>query len=175
MRINCGKNILGEDTPDKLHSTVLDLLGVNLALRAEDEHYALRYPGGCTTLQISYKINDIGIRCLVHREDSITKMNQGGIKDMKKVRKIVWVKLNNSNFQHCPVRLIEEYVNLLPKIGVKPNFYLQLLRKPRPTCWYSTVHVGISKIRSVVSSHLHDGGLNGYFTNNLLRHMSMSL
>ena len=32
-------NILGEDSPDKLCSTVLYLLGVNCALRAGDKHY----------------------------------------------------------------------------------------------------------------------------------------
>ena len=40
-------NVLGEDTPDKLRSTVLYLLGVNCALRASDEHYALQRPGEC--------------------------------------------------------------------------------------------------------------------------------
>ena len=35
------KGVLGEDTPDKLCSTVLFLLGINLALRAGDEHQAL--------------------------------------------------------------------------------------------------------------------------------------
>ena len=39
-------NVLGEDTLDKLRSTVLYLLGVNCTLRAGDEHYALRRPGG---------------------------------------------------------------------------------------------------------------------------------
>ena len=35
------KGILGEDTPDKLRSTILYILGVNCGLRAGDEHYAL--------------------------------------------------------------------------------------------------------------------------------------
>ena len=34
-------NILGEETPDQLRDTVLFLLGINLALRAGDEHYDL--------------------------------------------------------------------------------------------------------------------------------------
>ena len=32
---------LGEDTPDKLRDTVLFVLGINLALRAGDEHHDL--------------------------------------------------------------------------------------------------------------------------------------
>ena len=37
--------ILGEDTPDKLRSTVLFLIGVNCGMRAGDEHYELRCDG----------------------------------------------------------------------------------------------------------------------------------
>ena len=36
------KGILGEDTPDKLRNTVLFLLGMNVLLRAVEEHYYLR-------------------------------------------------------------------------------------------------------------------------------------
>ena len=35
--------ILGEDTPDKLRNTVLFLIGINVLLRAVDEHYNLRF------------------------------------------------------------------------------------------------------------------------------------
>ena len=55
-------NILGEDTPDKLRKTVLYLLGVNCAHRAGDEHYCLRRPGGCTSLQISFELNEFNVR-----------------------------------------------------------------------------------------------------------------
>ena len=37
------KGELGEDASDKLRNTVLHLLGVNLGLRAGDEHYDLRH------------------------------------------------------------------------------------------------------------------------------------
>ena len=63
------------------------------------------------------------------------------------------------------MRLIEKYINLLPKNGVKPNFYLQSLKKPRPNLWYSTVPVGINSIRKVVGELLKEAGLDGYFTN----------
>ena len=36
------KNVLGEASPDQLRDTVLFLLGINLGLRAGDEHYDLR-------------------------------------------------------------------------------------------------------------------------------------
>ena len=35
------QGVLGEDTPDKLRSTVLFLLGINAYLRAVEEHYYL--------------------------------------------------------------------------------------------------------------------------------------
>ena len=79
-----GKQCTGGDTPDKLRSTVLYILGVNCALRAGDEHYALRRPGGCTPSQLSFECNGLGVRCLVYKEDTVTKTNRGGIRDMKK-------------------------------------------------------------------------------------------
>ena len=121
-------NVLGEDSADKLRSTVLYILGVNCALRAGDEHYALRRPGGLTSSQLSFECNSLGVRCLVYREDTVTKTNRGGLRDMKKERKIVWIK-PNVNVNRCPVRLVEKYLNLLPVGGSKPNLYLHSLRK----------------------------------------------
>ena len=41
---NClwDKGILGEDEPEKFRNTVLFLLGINIYLRAVEEHYNLR-------------------------------------------------------------------------------------------------------------------------------------
>ena len=161
-------NILGEDTPDKLRDTVLYLLGVNCALRAGDEHYNLRRPSNLWKSQLSFENNEFGIRCLVYHEDTVTKTNKGGLHDMKKERKIVWVK-PNSNWQRCPVRIVEKYLRLLPfECNAKKNLYLQSLKKPRPYCWYSTMPVGINKVRKVVSSMLKQARLDGFFTNHSL-------
>ena len=86
---------------------------------------------------------------------------------MKKECKIVWIK-PNSNIIRCPVQLIEKYVNLVPLEGVKPNFYLQSLKHPKPYCWYSTLPVGINSLCKVVSEMLKNAGLDGYFTNHSL-------
>ena len=48
--INCEETlwnhgVLGEETPDKLHSTVLFLIGINCGMQAGDEHYDLRWDG----------------------------------------------------------------------------------------------------------------------------------
>ena len=74
----------------------------------------------------------------------------------------------NNNWKKCPVRLIEKYISLLPKTGVKPNFYLQSLRKTKPNCWYSTIPVEINTLHKVVSSLLKNAGLDGFFTNHSL-------
>ena len=86
---------------------------------------------------------------------------------MKKERKVVWVK-PSSNINRCPVRLVEKYINLLPKGGSKPNFYLQSLRKTKPTCWYSVNPVGINTLRKIIGTLLKNAGLDGYFTNHSL-------
>ena len=94
--------VLGEENPDQLRSTVVFLLGLNLGLRAGDEHYALCRDTPTKPSQLSFKRNDKGVRCLVYTEDSVTKTNQGGIKHMRKERKVVWV-YPSGNVNRCPV------------------------------------------------------------------------
>ena len=155
--------ILGEENPEKLRSTVLFLLGINCALRAGDEHYVLRRPGGCIPSQFSFEENSLGIRCLVYREDNITKTNRGGLHDMKKERKIVWIK-PSKNVKRCPVHIVEKYFKLLPKSGSKPNLYLHALKRTKPNVWYRETPLGINKIRSVVKdTHCGELLLQGYF------------
>ena len=140
---------------------------MNLALRAGDEHYLLRRPGCRKGSQLSFETNELNVRCLVYREDTVTKMNKGGLCDMKKERKIVWIK-PNSNWERCPVRIVEKYIMLLPINGNRENLYLQSLKKPRPYRWHSTCPVGINSVRKVVSIMLKDAGLDGFFTNHSL-------
>ena len=83
--------ILGEDTPSKLRSTVLFLLGINLALRAVDEHYYLRRDMPTKSSQLTIEKDSKGTKCIVYREDTCTKTNDGGLNQMRKERKIVWV------------------------------------------------------------------------------------
>ena len=108
--------------------------------------------------------------CPIYREDSVTKTNRGGLCDMKKECKVVWIK-PNSNINRCPVRIIEKYIKLLPTTGVKPNLYLRSLKFTKPTVWYCETPLGINKVRSVVSEMLKDAGLDGYFTNHSPRRM----
>ena len=162
------QSILGEDNPDKLRSTVLYLLGVNCALRAGDEHYNLRCPGDLWKSQLSFEQNSMNVKCLVYREDNVTKTNKGGIRDLKKERKVVWIK-PSKNVNRCPVRIVGKYLSLLPKSCTKTNLYLHSLKRPQPTCWFSTNPLGINKVRKVVGDMLKNAGLNGFFTNHSLR------
>ena len=73
------KNILGEDTPDKLRNTVLFLIGINCGLHAGDEHYDLRRPSPNKCSQFSFQRNPEGKRCVFCTEDTVTKTNDGGL------------------------------------------------------------------------------------------------
>ena len=146
---------------------MLYLLGVNCALRAGDEHYNLHRPGWCTTSQLSFETNSMNVKCLVYREDTVTKTNKGGLKDMKRERKIVWIT-PSKNVNRCPVRLVGKYLSLLPPNCVKPNLYPHSMKRPKPHVWYTTNPLGINKVRGVVAEMLQAAGLDGFFTNHSL-------
>ena len=157
--------VLGEDSPDKLRNTVLFLIGINVFLRAVEEHYYLRRPMENGTSQLTFERNSKGDKCLVYREDSITKTHDGGLNDMRRERKIVWV-FPSENKQRCPVRLVEKYLSLCPKNFTKrDNFYLQSLVKPSPKQWYGCQVVGQNTIGKVVKEMMSKANIEGFFTN----------
>ena len=162
------EGILGEQNPDQLPDTVLYLLGVHLALRAGDEHYYLRRPMPNKPSQLSFEHDSKGIRCLVYREDTCTKANDGGLKQMRKERKIVWVYPNSENVSRCPVHLVDKYIGLCPPYFKKENFYLQSLQNCNPAVWYAEQVVGINSLKKVVKNLLGKVNVEGYFTNHSL-------
>ena len=84
----------------------LFILGINLALRAGDEHHDLRRDAPDKPSQLSFECDTkTGKRCLVYREDTVMKTNDGGISNLKKERKIVWI-FPSENVVRCPVRLV---------------------------------------------------------------------
>ena len=95
--------ILGEDTPDKLRNTVLYVIGINLFLRAVDEHYNLRRDMPGKDFQLSVQYNDFGDKCIVYNEDTVTKTHDGGLSDMNHECKEVWIFPNIDNPTCCPV------------------------------------------------------------------------
>ena len=104
---------LSEESPEKLRNTVLFLIGINVYLRAVDEHYGLRRDMPDKKSQISFEYNSSGVKCLVYHEDSVSKTQDGGLADMRNERKIVWV-YPSENIDRCPVRLTQKYLSLCP-------------------------------------------------------------
>ena len=152
-----------------IRDTVLFLICINVALRAVDEHYYLRRDLPEKQSQIRFEKNSKGQECVVYREDSCTKTFDGGIGQMRKERKVVWI-FPSKNIVHCPVRLIKKYISLCPANYVKkPNFYLQNLKMPHPKQWYCREVVGQNRIKEVVKNLLSSANIDGYFTNHSLR------
>ena len=164
------KGILGDSNPTQLRGTVLFLLGMNVGLRAGDEHYNLRHDSSDLPSQLQFRRNDQGIRCLVYTEDCTTKTNDGGLKHMCKERKVVWV-YPSANSKRCPVRIIDKYMSLLPAVreNRKANFYLRSLERFTPAQWYSEQVVGLNTLRKIMSEISEKAGLKGFFTNHSLR------
>ena len=161
------RGFLGEDTPDKLRTTVYFVLGINCYRRSVQDHYNLRRWSPDEQSQIQFeKCN--GKRCFVYREDTVSKTHDGGLNDMKNDRKEVYV-FPNENFDRDPVRLVDKYLGLCPPQYVKKNFYLQSLRKPTPATWYGYQVVGEKTIGKIVSDLMASAGYKGYFTGHSLR------
>ena len=68
--------------------TVLFLLGINLGLRAGDEHHQLHRHAPWKESQLTFKHNDKGVRYLVYTEDTITKMHEGVLTGLLKKNKL---------------------------------------------------------------------------------------
>ena len=160
------RGYLGEDTPDKLRTTVYFILGINCYLRSVQDHYNLRRWAPDEESQIKFdRIN--GKRCFIYREDTVSKTHDGGLKDMYSDRKEV-VVFPSDNYDRDPVRLVDKYLGLCPAQYVKKNFYLQSLRKPTPATWYGYQVVGEKSIGKIVSDLMASAGYKGYFTGHSL-------
>ena len=163
------KGILGEDSSDTLRHTVLFLIGINVHLRAIEEHYYLCRDVPEQKGQLSFVLNPREVRCILYQEDFVTKTHDGGLRDMRPDRKTVWIYPNESDVSRCPVRFIQKYLSLCPQYYKKPNFYLQSLQKPTPTQWYGEQVVGKCTIAKVVQTLMKTAGIEGFFTNHSAR------
>ena len=160
--------VLGEDKPEKLRDTVLFMLGMNCSLRAVDKHYSLRREKPSKASQLQFERDPDGLKCLVYREDFVTKTHDGGLKDRKSDHKEVWV-YPNKNINRCTVRLVSKYLSLCPNYYKKENFYLQCLQKPTPNQWYAEQVIGKNTIGQVVKELIKNSKVDGFFTNHSLR------
>ena len=87
---------LDSENPIQLQRTVYFGLGMQCILRSVQDHHSLRRWTPTRNSQLTFERNSDGIRCLVYREDYITKTHNGGLADMKHDRKEV-VIVPNSN------------------------------------------------------------------------------
>ena len=161
------RNFLGDDTPDKLRTTAYFVLGINCYLRSVQDHYNMRKWCPDQDSQLSFEFVN-GKRCLIYREDFISKTHNGGLGDMKTDRKEV-VVFPHDDPKRCPVRIIDKYVGLCPTQYKKRNFYLQSLRKPTPATWYGYQVIGEKGIGKIIPDLMESAGYKGYFTGHSLR------
>ena len=164
------EGILGDSNPDQLRNTVLFLIGINIGLRAGDEHYNLRRDSQNLASQLQFKRNKEGVRCSVYTEDCTTKTNDGGLNSMRKERKVVWV-YPSANSSRCPVRIIDKFMSLLPPVRGKrkANLYLRSLERYTPVQWYGEQVVGLASLRKIMTDMSKKAKLEGFFTNHSLR------
>ena len=142
-------------------------------LRGVGEHYNLRRDMPGKKSQLPFERDDNGTRCLVYREDYVTKTHDGGIRDMRRDRKVVWVHPNVKNPERCPVTLTDKYVGLCPfDFTKKENFYLQSKQKPNPAVWYGREVLGTNSIGKVIGDLMHSAGYTGFFSGHSLRRSS---
>ena len=163
------RGFLGEDTPEKLRRTVYYGIGMGFYLRAVGEHYSLRrWTPDCDS-QITFEKNDRGMRCAVYREDAVTKTHDGGLRDMRRDRKEVWIHPNIVNPDRCYVRLIDKYLSLCPPYYKKCNFYLQARNVITPACWYQNQVMGEGSIGKIIGKMMEEAGYVGFYSGHSLR------
>ena len=68
--------------------------------------------------QLSFQRNEKGVCCFVYTEDNSAKTHHGGIEDMQKEKKTVWV-YPSENPIRCPMRIVDKYISLCPVVGPK--------------------------------------------------------
>ena len=117
---------------------------------------------------ISFEPSEKGIRHLVYCEDCTTETHDGGLKDMRADRKIVWV-YPSKDVTKCLVCLTQKYLSLCPKYEKKLNFYLHSLDKSTPKQWYAEQVVGAQTLSKVIGTIMELGEFQGFFTNNSAR------
>ena len=158
--------VIGLDDPQKLLNGVIYFLGIYLALRGVAEHNSLRRPG-CDP-QIKITTDSRGVKCLVYREDPLTKTNQGGLNAHSKSAKIVYV-YPTSDVNRDPVTYYEKYCGLLSQSCSSKKLYSRPKKITTPNQWYCDQPLGINKIKSAVKQMCKQAGIEGKYTNHSLR------
>lgn len=158
------KGLLGDGTPQTLLDTMLFLNGLYFALRSGDEHRQLRLHSSQIEL-----IEKSGERPYLKYVEDISKNRPGGIKGRKIKPKVVYHHANTTRPERCFVQLYKKYIQLCPPSTESNAFYLQPLKNPTSTCWYSKKPVGHNSLNNTMSRLCRVAGIKGYKTNHSLR------
>ena len=158
------KKLLGDHSPKALLDTVIFYNGLYFALRGGKEHKQLRmHP---CQIQLVERPSE---RPFLKYTEDISKNHPGGLKSRKITSKTVIHHANQENPERCLVRLFKKYLQLCPTDVPPECFYLQPLKSPTATCWYSKLPLGHSNLDSTVRRLFKTAGVEGYKTNHSLR------
>ena len=91
------------------------------------------------------------------------------MKGRKIKQKVVRHHANINNQERCFLPLFKRYRALCPSYAPPHAFYLQPLRSPTASCWYSNRPLGHNTLRNTVARLCSSAGIQGYKTNHSLR------
>ena len=157
--------LLGTFNAETLLNTVVFMIGKGFALRAGNEHRALRSPPFDS--QFKFLRDEDGFFFIRYQEEIGCKTNKGGIKHRRLDPKQVDL-YPIENIERCPVRIILKYLSLLPEDQKCKSFYLQP-RKKQCNSWYLDRPAGANKLRDVVKELCKTAKMPGFFSNHSLR------
>ena len=132
---------LGDEDPRMLNRTIFYTLGQQSGTRGRQEHHDiylehLKFVKNPTSGATEY----------VEWTEGITKTQQGGL---HKLGRMVAQKAFVVGGPKCPVALLEKMIaKRPPSLKNSGPLYLQPLRKPKPSVWYSMQRLGINQIAS---------------------------
>ena len=158
------KGLLGDHSPQALLNTIVYMNGLYFALRSGREHRDLRF----SSSQIEVVEREGERAYLLYTEDD-SKNHPGGLRGRRIQRKVVKHHANDDNPSRCFVRLFKLYKSLCPSSPKRNALYLQPLKKPSSSCWYSREPLGHNKLSNVVAQMCRTAGLEGFRTNHSLR------
>ena len=158
------KGLLGDHTPKALVNTMVFMNGLYFALRSGKEHRELRF----NPSQISL-VERTGERPYLEYTEDGSKNRPGGLRGLRIGHKTVKHHANLTDPSRCFVRLFSLYKSRCPPNPKSNSFYLQCLKKPTDTVWFSREPLGHNALSNVVSSMCKSAGISGFRTNHSLR------
>ena len=116
--------LLGDHSAQALVDTMVFQMGLYFALRSGQEHRRLRYHPSQVTL-----FEPPGGRAYLVYQEDVSKTNQGGIQNMKKVPKEVVHYSNQSNPSRCLERFYKSTFVMVHQAGILLNFIKGIKRR----------------------------------------------